>query len=486
MDDANLDRIPVIVDKSHIITIGEKLYSESIEFIREIVNNAYDADATSVDITVVDDRIEIRDNGSGMDREGLIQYFNIGSQEKLMSPVSPVLGRRRIGQFGIGKFATLAACRRFVVTTRKGDFAARVVFDKESWEKSEGPWSLPLERKPPDCRDGDGTTVELGGLYRKFEIEDLEAKIIEGTPIRSTDFRVMINGRLVTPRSFVGHRMPVLDGTDYGPVSGEVIILPESIAGVGEAGIEIKVRHVTVKRELFGMETWGKVVPRIRGEINADFLSVTSDRTGFIKDSPQYEQFMKVMEKVVRDVRMVLQRMVQKKESRRTSRVLREAISRVSKALAANPELSPFGSLFTGADAHEGGRAACLEKGAASKSMEGGTVGAAGKRKRKRKPAVRQLSPCAVVKKLKVGQFGVSCCIDGFGEDGPEAFTEETTIYINKDHPLYVKEAAKIDSHTLNLARLITQEIALMKDAKHPRQAFDRQSRLLKAAFVDE
>jgi HSP90 family molecular chaperone len=68
--------IEVRVDKSHIITIGERLYSESIEFIREIVNNAYDADATLVEITVSEDSIEIRDNGSGMDREGLKQYFN--------------------------------------------------------------------------------------------------------------------------------------------------------------------------------------------------------------------------------------------------------------------------------------------------------------------------------------------------------------------------------------------------------------------------
>ena len=38
--------IAVTVDKSHLITIGEKLYAESIELIRELVNNAYDADAT--------------------------------------------------------------------------------------------------------------------------------------------------------------------------------------------------------------------------------------------------------------------------------------------------------------------------------------------------------------------------------------------------------------------------------------------------------
>jgi hypothetical protein len=75
--------------------------------------------------------------------------------------------------------------------------------------------------------------------------------------------------------------------------------------------------------------------------------------------------------------------------------------------------------------------------------------------------------------------------VDSFGEEAPEVFTEETTIYINKDHPLYKRESGKADTHILNLARLITQEIALMKDSKNPRQAFERQSRLLKDAFVE-
>ncbi len=50
----------VTVDKSHIITIGEKLYTESIELIRELVNNAYDADATLVEVLIRDDYIQMK------------------------------------------------------------------------------------------------------------------------------------------------------------------------------------------------------------------------------------------------------------------------------------------------------------------------------------------------------------------------------------------------------------------------------------------
>lgn len=75
-------RIPVTVDKSHIITIGERLYGESIELIRELVNNAYDADATRVNVQIGKNKIVVEDNGNGMDLEGLKEYFNIGSPQK--------------------------------------------------------------------------------------------------------------------------------------------------------------------------------------------------------------------------------------------------------------------------------------------------------------------------------------------------------------------------------------------------------------------
>jgi hypothetical protein len=481
--------ITVTIDKSHIITIGERLYTESIEFVRELVNNAYDADATLVEILVAEDMIEIRDNGSGMDRNGLRQYFNIGSQQKLYDAKSPVYGRDRIGQFGIGKFASLSACKRFEVITKKDSFVARIVFDKEQWEKAGDLWQLPLEILPADFRKQNGTTVILTGLDRRFEPKDIEEKIIEGTPIKAPHFRVRINNHTVTPRSLSGHRIPFLEGTLFGPLSGEIIILPETASVAADLGIEVKVKQVTVRRELFGMETWGKGMARVRGEVNADFLPITSDRTGFIKDSEEYKALLAIMGNVMEGVKTALQKLSIKKESKKVSRALKDALQRIYKALAANPDLSPFGALPVGDEAKGIGEAAHIASKKVGPSEEeipaNENIAAAEKKKRKKKPKVKKLTPNAIIKKIKFGETGVSCVVDSFGEDGPEVFSEETTIYINRDHPLYKRESAKVDTHTLNLARLITQEIALMKDPRNPRQAFERQSKLLKDAFVD-
>lgn len=490
-----IETLPVTVDKSHLITIGERLYSESIELIRELVNNAYDADATEVDIYITDDMIEIKDNGTGMDREGLRQYFNIGSQEKILKAKSPKFQRDLIGQFGIGKFASLSACECFEVYTQRGDFAAKVTFDKKEWEKEGDQWNLPLEILDPDKERGDGTTVRLLRLKKRFNHEDVIRKIIEGTPIRAPKFLVRLNGMGIMPGIISGHRIPFLEGTEFGPIHGEIIILPSSSASCEELGIEIKVKQVTIKRELFGLEHLGKVASRIRGEVCADFLPVTTDRSGFVTDSPQYQAFRKVMEKVIDEVNTILKKLAGQKEKRKANKVLKEALQRVHRALALNPDLSPFGAIPLGGEAQGmGGAASISDKSEKeikaqidSKQEEKmGKLTSTSKKLKKRSPKVKRLTPNAVVQRMKFGEMGVSVCIDDFGEDGPECFTEGTVIYINQQHPLYQREAKKPDTYLLNVTRLITQEISLMKDIRNPRQAFLRQSKLLRDAFIDQ
>jgi len=484
--------LPVTVDKSHLITIGERLYAESIELIRELVNNAYDADATHVKVTISETSVCVEDNGTGMGLDGLRQYFIIGSQEKGLKPKSQVFHRDRIGQFGIGKFATLSACGRFLVSTQKGDFAARVTFDKVEWSRPDGEWRLPLEILRPDPERGDGTAVTLSDLTKQFAPQDVERKLIEGTPLKAPNFTVTLNGIRVRPKSLTGHAVPFLEGTEYGPVTGEIVILPASAASTEELGVEVKVKQVMVRRELFGAETWGKVAARIRGEVNADFLPVTSDRSGFVLDSPEYLAFHKTMQKVMIEVRAVLGRLTGQRERRAAARALGEALQRITRALVRNPDFSPFGMIPIGTDGGMGGAGATSSpRGTAGeRTIDPGATkekpATTKTKKRKKTPTVKRLTPDAVIRRLKFGESGISCCLDHFGEDGPECFSEGTVVYVNRDHPLYHREAKKAEPHTMHLARLLTQEIALMKDPRNPRQAFERQSKFLRDAFIDD
>jgi hypothetical protein len=496
--------LAITADKSHIITIGERLYEQSIELIRELVNNAYDADATRVDVTVTEKEIVVADNGEGMDMEGLKQYFNVGSDEKLTNPLSPRFGRNRIGQFGIGKFASLAAASRFEVFTQKENFAAHVAFDKAQWVEEGGSWEIPFTRLERDNKRGDGTTVRLVDLKRAFKSEDVTQKIAEGVPIRARDFSIYVNGYRVTPRTLAGNRIPVMHGNEYGIIHGEIVILPAYRASKDDMGIEIKVKGVTVRRELFEMASWGKAATRIRGEINADFLPLTSDRSGFLEDSQEYKAFRKAMDKTMAEVRKAYSQLASLRENRRVSRALKEALKRIHNALILNPEFSPFGVVPFAEEGIRGEGETGVETSVKEKEpnrIEPEDIGEEDKShsdevdttlddshekpKKERKPSLKIATPNAVVKRLKFGDAGVTCCLDHLGEDGPECMTEGTIIYINRDHPLYKRESGKREAHILNIARLITQEISLMKDPENPREAYNRQSKLLRDAFKE-
>ena len=97
----------------------------------------------AVKITVGDDMIVVEDNGIGMDKNGLRQYFTIGSNFKRQNPISHKLKRVRIGEFGIGKFAVLSICDRFEIYTRTQNYAATLIFDREDFE-TRSDWNISL------------------------------------------------------------------------------------------------------------------------------------------------------------------------------------------------------------------------------------------------------------------------------------------------------------------------------------------------------
>ncbi len=491
METKDMNTIEVTVDKSHIVTIGERLYGESIELIRELINNAYDADAEEVRVSIKDDEIIIEDNGSGMDLDGLRQYFNIGSTVKRDSPKSPRFKRDRIGEFGIGKFASLSVCSRFEVWTKKGDFQAKVIFDKEQWRSSKDKWHIPLELQEPDPRLRDGTKVILKEVTKKFDITDVERRIIETVPIKAPDFTVYLNSHKINPKFIAGHKVPFLEGTEYGIVYGEIIITSQLEQDIADAGIAVKVKQVTIAKDFFGLEDSVKNIARIRGEVNADFLPITSDRTGFIKDTSQYKKFQEVMGQVINRIKPILDELTDYKENKRARRTLAEVLDRVKSALILNPDYCPEGLIPIAESASASGLGqpgyispAKVKITSIEQELETAEM-TQPKKKRKKRPMVKRLTPTAVVKKLKLGQQGISCCIEHFSPDGPECFTEGTVIYINRDHPLHQKASLKKDAYMFHMARLLTQEICLMKDPRSPKQAFQRQSKLLRDAFID-
>src|SRR5207253_8715893 len=125
-------------------------------------------------------------------------------------------------------------------------------------------------------------------LTKRFDAAEVREFLVETVPIRASSFAVYVNGLRLVPRSLAGRRIPFLEGTPFGVVHGEAVILPASHASTDGLGLEVRVKGVTVRRELFGMQAWGKLVTRIRREVNADLLPLTADRSSIVVDSPEH------------------------------------------------------------------------------------------------------------------------------------------------------------------------------------------------------
>lgn len=477
--------IKVTVDKSHLFTLGEKMYRESIEFLRELVNNAYDADATRVNIYIEEKRIVIEDNGNGMNEKGLEQFFTIGSEEKKTHSVSPKFGRKRIGQFGIGKFSALSLADEFIIESIKGKNKYSVIFNKMNWKDSEN-WELPINKWQANPLEQEGTRVILNKLTKKINVSEAEKYIRQSVPLRAKKFCVYLNNKKISAKTIPGKIFPIRIPLMYGIIEGEIILALNS-DDVDEPGIETRVKQVLIKREFFGLDKkYHQGLSRICGSINADFLPLMASRTDFVVDSEEYKIFYRIvqteLEKILKDIK----NLAETKDVKKMNQELQEVMGHLREALLLNPEFIPQGRAVRR-----------LKEEGRSQPAAGITINKDGIRKKnddereekEKQPKDKNEKPKieakpVVIKRIKLQKLGVSCGIVSLGETGSEVISQGNMIYINQDHPLYQKFFKKRELLSLHFFRLITQEIVLMKKLRiTAREAFDWQSKLLKDAL---
>ncbi|MBU3964813.1 ATP-binding protein [Patescibacteria group bacterium] len=498
-------KIKVIVDKSHLFTLGEKMYRESIEFVRELINNAYDADATLVYMTISDDKITVEDNGSGINEKGLEQFFTIGSEEKRIRNVSPRFGRKRIGQFGIGKFSALSIADQFIVQSVRGKYKYSVVFDRNDWKKSES-WELPIKKEKTMPFDKEGTKVILNKLTKKVNVAEVEKYLKQSVPLRARKFSIYLNNKKITAKVITGKVIPINIKTMYGLIEGEIVVALNA-QDVDEPGVECRVKQVFIKRELFGLEKkYHQGLSRIAGSVNADFLPLISARSDFIVDKPEYKLFYQLLQTELDKVLHDLKKQSDTKNIQKITKELQQIMKQIREALILNPDFTPQGMAVTRLkkEGRKNIAAASADltpeyqsdstskkeqesKKAKKDDGENKTSEAADKTDKKDKLEEDKIKvKPLVMKKIRLQKLGISCGIVGLGEKGPEVISQGNAVYINQDHPTYQKLYKKKNSLGLHLLRLITQEVVLMKKLRiTAREAFEWQSKLLKDAICE-
>lgn len=177
-EEKNIKEVGFTVDAGLIQRLGYELVGRAETAVSELIKNAYDADATVVDVDFIDSyqkggTLVISDNGIGMTEDQLINGFmRISSADKIHNPVSERFKRTKAGRKGIGRFATQRLGTRLIIVTQtlEASHATKIVIE---WSKYE----IDIEL----------SSIKFPIIYVEKEKEEGTTLIIEGLTERWTD-----------------------------------------------------------------------------------------------------------------------------------------------------------------------------------------------------------------------------------------------------------------------------------------------------------
>lgn len=271
---------------SRIAHLLSQEYSSSEKALKELIDNAWDADAESVRVTLprpmTDDTIEIVDDGTGMTEEELRRhYLDIAADRRARRGERSANKNRKVkGRKGIGKFAGLmTATEMRLETSARGvtsSFALRLA-DLASVEDIE---TLSIEIITRPCApDHHGTRIILSELHSGFSLPDPKKfrQVLLQEYGRETDFRIYVDGKALGIDDVDGKYKELKIGVDgVGDVYIRFAITEANIMS-RQAGLTLRVEGKAIgKPGFFGLDTKDdfpqKLLKKLYGEIDADGL----------------------------------------------------------------------------------------------------------------------------------------------------------------------------------------------------------------------
>lgn len=191
--------------------LGINLYSNIPAVLSEVVANAWDADARKVQVTIdkVAETITIEDDGTGMDRDGVIDRFlTVGFKRRDELGDVTALGRKPMGRKGIGKLSIFSIAQvADIFTTLNGEHTAfrmdREVIRKAIAGKGENTYKPDeLTHWPADLKAG--TRIVLSKISKSLSgmtVEGLKRRVARRFSVigPKNDFIVSIDGHEVGP-----------------------------------------------------------------------------------------------------------------------------------------------------------------------------------------------------------------------------------------------------------------------------------------------
>ena len=197
--------------------LGINLYSNIPAVLSEIVANAWDADAHNVTVTVdkAKETIIIEDDGTGMDRDGVVDRFlTVGFKRREVLGEDTPGGRKPMGRKGLGKLSIFSIAQiADVYTIQRKERTAfkmdREVIRKAISGKTQKPYKPEeLNGWPSDLKKG--TRIVLSRLSKSLSgmtVEGLKRRIARRFSVIGSKFHftVTVNGATIGPQDRAYH-----------------------------------------------------------------------------------------------------------------------------------------------------------------------------------------------------------------------------------------------------------------------------------------
>lgn len=332
--------------------LGIKLYSNAAAVLSEAVANAWDADATLVEMTITADEVDITDNGVGMNRGEINRRFlRVGYDKRSEEGEISDGGRPFMGRKGIGKLALFSLAEIIEVhTIKNGERNALRLAEvdlREAIRQGKTYHPVPIEFDGPPR----GTRIALQKLKKQrisSTVSALRKRIARRFSVLSRvgsgggNFVVKINGDVIGPadREDLKHVefLWEFDGAEPIDVSGCTILKGRyTLSGAVDAarhpdwlvqgwigavsqpkklksdevgslnGIVVLARGRLIQENILDKMSFSRIMGSyLTGQIQADFLDLegfddiaTSDRQRVIEDDERYVALTRFMRRML-------------------------------------------------------------------------------------------------------------------------------------------------------------------------------------------
>lgn len=269
--------------------------------VAELLDNSIDArisdekETVEVRLDFQDKRIEVRDNGHGMDRQDLANAMIIAKGAKTSGG---------LGQFGIGmKSACSALGKKFAITTSKVDSNKehRAEYDEKKWLSDDAQswknFSI-AEKTLTGGEDWHGTKITISELNVPLYPNQV-SKFKDSFGIRyfpylnSEQISIRINSVFCKPERpdiAEGSKKEIQIKMGFGKKIHGYVALLKKRSIKGHYGIHLFKNGRLIKAyEKFGFAAHPENAKMV-GELSLDHVPVNFNKSAFIEESPEYEK----------------------------------------------------------------------------------------------------------------------------------------------------------------------------------------------------